>query len=197
MSDEDWRVLIRKEPGSYRAIRLKFRSGVELTNFEKIKLLLGGLSENLLDSSEIKKLYWALLEKDLFVEGSGLGSQLVLAEVKRRHLNVLRPEETAEFSWDFGRTFWLETRHGNYLWDDPDHDGDNTIIPYNFPLQTFLNWSVTKLLRGKGRHQIGAYCGPKVQFLDAMVCRVCGNPLDPEDNILGRWCDPTCADKVR
>ena len=29
------------------------------------------------------------------------------------------------------------------------------------------------------------------------ACETCGSDLDPDDNIIGRWCDPRCADGPR
>ena len=62
------------------------------------------------------------------------------------------------FTWSFGREFHIETPVGNFVWSDPDYNGDNTIKPCG----TYSEWCYQTGLeygRCKGDHYIGDYCG--------------------------------------
>jgi hypothetical protein len=79
------------------------------------------------------------------------------SSVNHQHLTIA---DSAEFTWDFGCRFLLETKHGNYVWYSPNYGGDNTIHPWygnplNFTEPGFCG-------RSKGRHVIGDYCGNNV-----------------------------------
>ena len=70
----------------------------------------------------------------------------------------------AEFTWGFGQRFFLETNEGNFVWSDPEYNGDNTISPFR---GTYKNWVKQENIpfgRGKGRHTIKSYCGKNVVF---------------------------------
>ena len=68
-------------------------------------------------------------------------------------------DDAADFTWDFGCRFLLETKFGNYVWYDPDYEGgDNTIHPwYGNPLD-FTERGFSG--RWKGNHIIREFCGP-------------------------------------
>ena len=74
----------------------------------------------------------------------------------------LTNDDFANFTWLFGKEFFLETSKGNFIWSDPDYNGDNTITPYSGSLQSYLKECGMKYGRGKGRHMIKSYCGEKV-----------------------------------
>lgn len=62
-----------------------------------------------------------------------------------------------DFTWDFGREFFIETNEGNFIWSDPDYGGDNTIRATN---ETYEQWvSKGNYGRCKGNHLISSYCG--------------------------------------
>jgi hypothetical protein len=63
-----------------------------------------------------------------------------------------------EFTWDFGCYFFIETSEGNFIWSDPDYQGDNTIKATNL---SYEQWITEKNIfgRSKGKHIIGHYCG--------------------------------------
>jgi hypothetical protein len=69
----------------------------------------------------------------------------------------------AEFTWDFGQKFFLETEVGNYIWSDPDYNGDNTIRPYDGTLSKWLG--PQEYGRSKGTYRIGDYCGNEVKII--------------------------------
>ena len=71
--------------------------------------------------------------------------------------------DMAEFTWDFGQQFFLETDKGNFVWSDPDYSGDNTIRPFAGSCKEFFGKSYG---RGKGRHQIAQYCGDQVKIIN-------------------------------
>ena len=71
--------------------------------------------------------------------------------------------DIGDFTWDFGCCFLIETEKGDFVWSDPDYQGDNTIRPFtgnkaNFTEEGFMG-------RCKGTHVIGEYCGKDVVIL--------------------------------
>ncbi len=71
----------------------------------------------------------------------------------------------AEFTWDFGSRFLLETPEGTYVWSDPEYGGDNTIRPLTKEeVENFFGdfWG-----RSKGSHKVRDYCGDNVKILQA------------------------------
>ena len=78
-------------------------------------------------------------------------------------MSELTIDSIADFTWNFGQLFLLESGGKYYVWSDPDYNGDNTIKtftgnPRNFTMKGFSG-------RCKGSHRIGDYCGPDVKFL--------------------------------
>jgi hypothetical protein len=76
---------------------------------------------------------------------------------------MLTINDIADFTWSFGSQFLLETAHGDYVWSDPDYEGNNTIVPFtgdkaNFTSEGFMG-------RDKGKHVIRDYCGPDVKII--------------------------------
>lgn len=71
--------------------------------------------------------------------------------------------DVAEFTWDFGMHFFLETATGNYIWSDPAYGGDNTIKGTN---QTYKQFIKGRFGRSKGKHTISGYCGDKVVIIE-------------------------------
>lgn len=74
----------------------------------------------------------------------------------------LLKSDVAEFTWDFGNQFLLETSKGNYVWSDPDYGGDNTIRPLKGTVKDFLQ----PFGRCKGKHFIDDYCGSEVKIIE-------------------------------
>lgn len=68
----------------------------------------------------------------------------------------------ADFSWAWNDKFFLETPYGNYVWSDPDYNGDNTIRRFNGTRKMFLDEQKIPYVRDKGMHVIKDYCGPNV-----------------------------------
>jgi len=71
----------------------------------------------------------------------------------------------AEFTWLWDDKFFLETENGNFIWSDPDYNGDNTIRPYNGTLIQYCKENGIDFGRGKGKHHIENYCGPNIKIL--------------------------------
>lgn len=76
---------------------------------------------------------------------------------------MITQNTVAEFTWNFGSNFLLETQYGNFVWSDPDYGGDNTIRPYAGNPINFTQNGLSG--RYKGRHIIRNYCGDKVIFM--------------------------------
>ncbi len=69
-----------------------------------------------------------------------------------------------DFTWFWGQTFFIETSEGNFIWSDPDYNGDNTIRSTNESLEQYCKNSNVPCGRDKGTHVIENYCGKNVIF---------------------------------
>lgn len=69
----------------------------------------------------------------------------------------------ADFTWDYGKEFFLETSEGNFVWSDPDHNGDNTINPFKGTYEDWLKENGIPYGRDKGKHKIRDFCGDNVK----------------------------------
>lgn len=75
---------------------------------------------------------------------------------------MINHDSVAEFSWDYGSTFFLETEDGLFEWSDPSYGGNNIIRRSKWAsLEERFN-ETTLFTRGKGTHIISEYCGPDV-----------------------------------
>ena len=79
--------------------------------------------------------------------------------------NLLTLDDIAEFCWGFGCEFFLETSRGNFVWSDPDYNGDNTIRRFDGTYKDWCKKSGIPFARDKGRHVIRDYCGADVAFI--------------------------------
>ena len=64
-----------------------------------------------------------------------------------------------EFTWDFGQEFFIETSEGNFVWSDPDYNGDNSLTPY---AGTYKQWIGRGFGRDKGKSIIALKCGENI-----------------------------------
>lgn len=69
------------------------------------------------------------------------------------------------FTWSFNCTFHIDTELGNFVWSDPDYDGDNRIRP-SISLKEWYELEHIPFGRDKGTHTIKEYCGDFVEFDD-------------------------------
>lgn len=79
-------------------------------------------------------------------------------------MNKLTLDTVASFTWMWGPEFFLETDVGNYIWSDPEYNGDNTIRPYAGSYQSYLREIGMGCGRDKGKHFIRDYCGDQVKI---------------------------------
>lgn len=63
------------------------------------------------------------------------------------------------FTWMWGMEFFIETNIGNFIWKDPEYQGDNTIRRYTGSYKDYLKESHIDFGRDKGKHMISDYCG--------------------------------------
>lgn len=77
----------------------------------------------------------------------------------------LQLSDTAHFSWGFSDEFFLETAKGNFIWSDPDYQGNNTIRPFPCNHTDWCKAYKIDFSRDKGRHTIEDYCGKDVKIL--------------------------------
>ena len=80
-------------------------------------------------------------------------------------MKKLTVNDCAEFSWSFSNRFLLETDNGNFVWNDPDYGGDNTITRFNGGIKEFCKSENIPYVRSKGQHRIGDYCGDEVKII--------------------------------
>jgi hypothetical protein len=79
---------------------------------------------------------------------------------------MLTIKDEANFTWNYGNKFFLETSKGNYVWSDPDYlGGDNTITPFNGNYDTWIKSENIPMGRDKGNHIIEDYCGKDVKII--------------------------------
>lgn len=68
------------------------------------------------------------------------------------------------FTWDFGSEFFIETSEGNFVWSDPDYNGDNIIREVKLSYNDWIHEAHIPFGRSKGNHIIGQYCGTNFTF---------------------------------
>lgn len=66
------------------------------------------------------------------------------------------------FSWSFGETFFVETSEGNWVWSDPEYQGDNTLTRWKGTHKQWCKSIGIPFSRDKGKHLIRDYCGENV-----------------------------------
>jgi len=80
---------------------------------------------------------------------------------------IIDLDTVATFTYSFGNTFLLETRHGNFVWSDPEYlGGDNTIKPFDGSYKEWCDLEGIPYGRCKGEHTIRSYCGENVKFVE-------------------------------
>ena len=77
---------------------------------------------------------------------------------------MINLDTVAEFTWNYGNEFFLETSEGNYVWFDPDYQGNNTIVEFQGNYKLWCEVNNIPFGRDKGKHRIGDYCGNEVVF---------------------------------
>lgn len=68
-------------------------------------------------------------------------------------------EVVGEFLWSFGASWFIESKMGNFIWDDPDHGGNNTVRETLIPYLVWLDGEHIEFARSKGLHCIKDYIG--------------------------------------
>lgn len=85
--------------------------------------------------------------------------------MKTGNITQINLDTIADFTFNFGGLFLMETEHGFFVWDSPDYgEGKNTIRPYKGEPRHFTHRNFCG--RCKGTHQIRKYCGEDVVFSD-------------------------------
>lgn len=64
----------------------------------------------------------------------------------------------------FGQKFFIETGDGNYLWNDPNYGGDNTISSFKGDLNDAVKFCGVPFGRDKGTKTIRGYCGDQIKL---------------------------------
>lgn len=67
-----------------------------------------------------------------------------------------------DFSWNYYSRFFIETENGNFVWNDPDYSGDNTLTRTKL---NHIQWCKSEGIpysRSKGMHIIRDYCGEDI-----------------------------------
>ncbi len=77
-------------------------------------------------------------------------------------MNVTKDQLLAvpgNFTWSFGQEFFIETSLGNYVWNDPDYGGDNTMKRFEGEYSDWIEEAGIPYGRDKGVKFISTYCG--------------------------------------
>lgn len=72
---------------------------------------------------------------------------------------------TGLFTWLWDCHFHIETDVGNFLWSDPDYNGDDTIRPCGTYAEILDEFQID-FGREKGRHRIGDYTGETFTYVE-------------------------------
>ena len=71
-----------------------------------------------------------------------------------------------KFTWNFSQQFYITTPLGNFTWNDPRYEGDNTLRATK---KTYHEWidpnNEGDFGRDKGEHRIGDYCGEDFRYI--------------------------------
>lgn len=73
-------------------------------------------------------------------------------------------DQVGEFTYMWGHRFFVETSLGNFLWSDPDYDGDNSIRQFHGSYKDACKFLDVSFGRDKGKHVVRAYCGDKIKL---------------------------------
>ena len=78
-----------------------------------------------------------------------------------------------EFAWSYSHQFFIETpgQECNFIWNDPDYNGDNTIIPFYGSYQDWVKKTRIQFARNKGQHNVERYCGSAVIYRPELAQR--------------------------
>ena len=63
-----------------------------------------------------------------------------------------------EFSWNYGRRFFIQTAKGHFICEESDDNG-NEIRPFNGSFRQWIKWEAIPYSMDKGQHTVGEYCG--------------------------------------
>jgi hypothetical protein len=73
---------------------------------------------------------------------------------------------SANFCWNFCSHFLVHTDIGDFIWDDPDYNGDNTFTYVGqMSVKQFCKDEDILYVRDKGTHIIKKYCGPDIKIV--------------------------------
>lgn len=73
-------------------------------------------------------------------------------------------DDLAEFTWNFGSQFFIETKnHGNWVWSDPDYQGDHTLTKTELTVQ---QWLAPLYGRDKGKGIVRYFVGEDVRIVE-------------------------------
>ena len=72
---------------------------------------------------------------------------------------------TGHFVWSFGKEFFIETQKGNFVWNDPDYGGDNTVRQFQGDLKKWLKEMQIPYCRDKGTRFIENFIDESFIFI--------------------------------
>lgn len=78
---------------------------------------------------------------------------------------TLTLDMVGDFVWSFGQNFFVETEVGNFIWSDPDYNGDNTLKKFDGDYKKWCRFEHIPYGRSKGKHVIRRYCGDEVKII--------------------------------
>jgi hypothetical protein len=86
---------------------------------------------------------------------------------KEELLNIL-----GHFTWGFSSEFFVETGVGNFIWSDPEYNGDNSFTPFEGSYKRWLRTINIPFGRDKGLHVIKKYCGSNIILKSKTIYKI-------------------------
>ena len=74
-----------------------------------------------------------------------------------------------EFTWNYGSTFFIQTKEGNYVWRAKSYNGDGTVRPFAGSYADWCKHESIPFGRDKGLHEIADYIDEDFEYLPEMV----------------------------
>ncbi len=109
----------------------------------------------MVENKHLGSSFESFLEEEGISKEVNIGAIEKIAQLDREKLL----DSVGDFTWDFGQKFFVETEYGNFVWSDPDYNGDNSFTKYEGTYEDWMPAVSGRFGRSKGKHIIRQYCG--------------------------------------
>lgn len=135
-----------------------FETTLKMVEKTEIKTTETQMSEHQTSKKHIGSTLESFLEEEGISKQVEVGAIEKIAQLDREQLL----DSVGDFTWDFGQQFFVETEHGNFIWSDPDYNGDNSFTKYEGTYKDWMPLNSGRFGRSKGKHIIRSYCGDQI-----------------------------------